>query len=202
MADPFNFPIGNPFKKPWNAEPLERDYLFPEEVSTMIQVAQNPRNSLLISMMYHHGLRVSETEDLRWSDIEFSAKTIRIRRRGKGQVTDHPLLKGDLTALKARYSELKRPTFLQQYLGEQPKEPLFVFGIKSRMMHDIIDTTARLAKIRFPVHPHMLRNSCGVHLAKKIKDPIAIQRYLGLKTLQSVMRFFELQPLEGGNLWD
>jgi type 1 fimbriae regulatory protein FimB/type 1 fimbriae regulatory protein FimE len=41
-----------------------------------------------------------------------------------------------------------------------------------------------LAKIGFPVHPHMLRHACGFKLANDGQDTRAIQHYLGHRNIQ------------------
>jgi type 1 fimbriae regulatory protein FimB/type 1 fimbriae regulatory protein FimE len=43
----------------------------------------------------------------------------------------------------------------------------------------IVARAGELAKIPFPVHPHMLRHGCGFKLANDGHDTRAIQQYLG-----------------------
>jgi integrase len=38
----------------------------------------------MISLAYHHGLRVSELVSLRWSDVDFKAGDVAVNRREKG----------------------------------------------------------------------------------------------------------------------
>ena len=48
------------------------------------------------------------------------------------------------------------------------------------------------AKIKFPVHPHMLRHGCGYKLANDGQDTRAIQHYMGHKNIQHTVRYTEL----------
>lgn len=188
-----------PPKKPKNQDRRDREYLHPEEVYRMID-RLGSRDSLLISLMYHHGLRVSEAEDLRWEDVSLARRALRIRRRGKGLSCEHVLTEGDSVALSRLWDSYHHPW---NWLFEGPKEPPeLVFGIKSRAIHHIVDKAARRAGIRFPVHPMMLRHSCGYRLAEKLRDLHAVQTYLGLKTPSSAARYFVTRPDQVTTVWD
>ncbi|MEM7596041.1 MAG: tyrosine-type recombinase/integrase [Cyanobacteria bacterium P01_A01_bin.83] len=59
---------------------ISRDHLTASEVKLLIEVVKNQggwysfRNSVLILMLYRHGLRRSEAARLRWSDIDLDRK--------------------------------------------------------------------------------------------------------------------------------
>ena len=65
---------------------ISRDHLTTSEVQLLIEAVKNRggwyayRNSILILMLYRHGLRRSEAARLRWSDVDFCEGTIYIRR--------------------------------------------------------------------------------------------------------------------------
>jgi integrase len=72
-----------------NSQKRTREYLFPQEVSAMIQAAKRIgrhglRDSTLILMAYRHGLRVSELISLQWEQIDFTNATIYINRLKHG----------------------------------------------------------------------------------------------------------------------
>jgi hypothetical protein len=61
----------------------DRKYLRPAEVEALIRAAKDgrrgARDALMISLAYHHGLRVSELvgpQGLRWGDLDLKAGTI------------------------------------------------------------------------------------------------------------------------------
>jgi len=58
-----------------------------------------------------------------------------------------------------------------------------------------------LAKIAFPIHPHMLRHACGYKLANDGHDTRALQHYLGHKNIQHTVRYTELAPDRFKNFW-
>ena len=57
------------------------------------------------------------------------------------------------------------------------------------------------AKIKFPVHPHMLRHACGFFLANDGHDTRAIQHYMGHKNIQHTVRYTELASDRFNSFW-
>jgi integrase len=86
-----------------------RKYLSPDEARRVIDAAgrigrQRERDQLLLTMMYRHGLRVSEAVDLRWTDFDLDASRDRPFwvRRVKGSKTTTHTLEPDTARLLAR----------------------------------------------------------------------------------------------------
>jgi len=86
-----------------------RKYLSPDEARLVIDAAgrigrQRERDQLLLTMMYRHGLRVSEAVDLRWTDFDLNASRDRPFwvRRVKGSRTTTHTLEPDTARLLAR----------------------------------------------------------------------------------------------------
>src|SRR5215469_1564630 len=75
----------------------KRKYLSPDETRRVIDVAgrvgrQRERDQLLLTMMFRHGLRVSEAVDLRWTDFDLDAARDRpfwVRRCKGSKTTTH-----------------------------------------------------------------------------------------------------------------
>jgi integrase len=80
-------------------------YPTPEQVEALIKAARQnrhgPRDALMISLAWHHGLRASEFVDLRWSAIDWKRADIAVNRLKNGKDTRQPLEGGDLRALRA-----------------------------------------------------------------------------------------------------
>ncbi len=52
----------------------------------------------------------------------------------------------------------------------------------------LVAQTGKRAKLRFHVHPHMLRHSTGYYLANRNHDTRLIQDYLGHKNIAHTVR--------------
>jgi site-specific recombinase XerD len=65
----------------------------------------------------------------------------------------------------------------------------------------MVRRTGKLAKLPFPIHPHMLRHGCGYALANAGHDTRALQSWLGHKNIQHTVRYTELAPDRFKNFW-
>jgi site-specific recombinase XerD len=180
-----------PPTKPRNADVRKREYLTPDEVKSLREAAKHAsrngfRDELLITIMYRHGLRVSEATDLKWEQVSLKAGKLHVTRLKNGDPSVHYLEGDEIRALR----KLER---------ENPDSP-FVFcserqgPLAPRTVHAIVARAGEDAGIKFPVHPHMLRHAKGYQLASKGIDTRAIQGYLGHKNIQHTVLYTKLDP--------
>ena len=81
-----------------NAEYRRREYLTPTEVERLVKAAgknrHGHRDSTMILVAYRHGLRVSELVSLEWSQVDFNAANLHVRRLKGSTDAVHPI-RGD-----------------------------------------------------------------------------------------------------------
>jgi len=65
----------------------------------------------------------------------------------------------------------------------------------------LLARAGELAKLAFPIHPHMLRHACGFKLANDGHDTRALQHYLGHKSIQHTVRYTEMAPDRFKTFW-
>ncbi len=187
-----------PPRRQANAVRRSREYLTPAEVEKLLKASgevgrHGARDRTLILLAYRHGLRVSELVTLRWEQIDFKAGLVRVARLKNGLASNHPLRGLELRALR-------------KLRGDYPETPyLFVTERGGPMTpataRKLIARAGELAKLPFPVHPHMLRHACGYKLASEGQDTRAIQQYLGHKNITHTVRYTELSPERFKNFW-
>jgi type 1 fimbriae regulatory protein FimB/type 1 fimbriae regulatory protein FimE len=187
----------NPPVKLTNIERRCREHLLPDEVEALekaAKVGRHPeRDSLIILLMYRHGLRVGEAVALRWAQIDLRQGVMFVNRLKKGMPATHPI--------SARESRL-----LHAFKRNSPPSP-FVFQserggpMATRNVHRIIAAAGERANIDFPVHPHQLRHACGYYLALKGTDTRAIQAYLGHTSIEHTVRYTNLAPDRFKDFW-
>jgi type 1 fimbriae regulatory protein FimB/type 1 fimbriae regulatory protein FimE len=181
-----------------NAELRTREYLTDDEVQSLITAAKanryGRRDGTMILVAYRHGFRASELTDLRWDQVEFSAAALHVRRVKQGTPSTHPILGDELRALRKlqREQKTKSPFVFTSERGS----PFTTAGF-ARM----VERTGTAAKLRFKVHPHMLRHACGYALANRGHDTRAVQAYLGHKNIQHTVRYTELSPSRFKDFW-
>ena len=187
-----------PPRRTSNASRRSREYLTPAEVEKLLQASakigrHGARDRTLILIAYRHGLRVSELVALRWDQVDLKAGLVHVARLKNGLASTQPIRGPELRALR----ELKR---------EYPESPyLFVTERGGPMtpatVRKLIARAGELARLPFPIHPHMLRHSAGYKLANEGHDTRAIQQYLGHRNITHTVRYTELSPERFKNFW-
>lgn len=186
--------------KPKNKEIRPREYLTSAEIEKLLSAAKRAgryghRDYTLILVMYRHGLRVSEAAALTWDQVDLDAGYMHVTRAKNGTDSTHPISGVEMRALRRlrRETRIDDPRFV--FLSERGA-PLTTSAVRK-----IIARAGRLAQFPWPIHPHMLRHSCGYHLAMRGIDTRAIQQYLGHKNIQNTVIYTELSPNRFKDFW-
>jgi type 1 fimbriae regulatory protein FimB/type 1 fimbriae regulatory protein FimE len=82
-------------KRAKNADLRTREYLTEHEIETLMAAARQNRyghrDATMILIAFRHGLRASETVDLRWDQVDFNGAVLHVRRAKGGPPSVHPL---------------------------------------------------------------------------------------------------------------
>jgi type 1 fimbriae regulatory protein FimB/type 1 fimbriae regulatory protein FimE len=114
----------------------------------------------MISLTYHHGLRVSELIGMRWNAIDWKRGDIAANRLKGSKSNRQPLDGNDLRALRALYRDRTSDEWI--FMGE--RGPMTRDGFSK-----LLKAVAGRAGIK-NAHPHALRHACGHALAMKGRD--------------------------------
>ena len=167
-----------------------RKYLSPDEARQVIDAAgrigrQRERDQLLLTMMYRHGLRVSEAVDLRWTDFDLNASRDRPFwvRRVKGSRTTTHTLEPDTARLLARAK--KRADGIYVFRSERGDK------LSTDIVRVICERAGQAAGFEFRARPHMFRHAAGFALAEEGTDTRLIQDFLGHRDIKSTVIYTE-----------
>lgn len=148
------------------------EVLTKEEIQKLLNVLDNFKSKLMISMIYACGFRVSELLNLKIKDLNFQEKSGFVRS-GKGR--------------KDRFFNL--PDFLvkdlqKQIKSQQEDKQDFLFTgpngkLSDRNIQKIVRKATAKAGIQKSVHVHTLRHSYATHLLENGVDIRLIQELLG-----------------------
>ena len=173
-----------------------RSHLTADEVEKLLKVAKGgrngPRDRLMVLMAYRHGLRVSELCDLQWSDIDFKAGTVHVRRLKGSKDSTHYLESDESRPLKALHKASYSPYVFTSERGG----PMSAAGFRKQLTR-----WGDKAKLGFPCHPHMLRHACGYALANRGMDTRSLQAYLGHASIMHTVRYAAMSPTRFKGLW-
>lgn len=181
-----------------NKQLREREYLTQEEIDSLIQaIRKHSRNALrdetLVTMMFRHGLRVSEAVNLKWEQVDFKEGLLHVSRIKNGKDSVHPIPGVELRLLRRLERQPNRQRYI--FLSER-KSP-----IKNNTVNDMFKLMGRHAGLAFPTHPHMLRHACGFYLANKGVDLRSIQMYLGHANIANTVIYTELAGNKFKGFW-
>ena len=69
------------------------------------------------------------------------------------------------------------------------------------VIHRLVQRLGEVAKMPFPIHPHMLRHACGFKLANDGVDTRALQHFLGHRNIMHTVRYTELRSDRFDGFW-
>ena len=128
----------------------------PKEVDRLQDAARKHsryghRDATAILIAYRHGLRASELCELTWNMIELDSGRIHVRRAKNGVDSTHPLTGKEIRALR----QLRRENLQSRFVFNTERGG----PVTRAWFLKIVRRVGELAKLAFPIHPHMLRHA-------------------------------------------
>ena len=167
----------------------KQKYLTPDQARRVIEAAgtvgrQQERDRLLLTLIYRHGLRVSEAVDLHWADFDLEGRqrTLRVRRLKGSKDSMHTLEPDTVRMLRRHKADSDGHLVFRSERGG----PLSVDAVQV-----ICKRAGDVAGLEFQVHPHQLRHACGFALAEEGTDTRLIQDYLGHRDIRNTVIYTE-----------
>jgi integrase len=187
----------SPIRTTNNKDVRVREYLTSDEIDQLIAAlrkkSRNPnRDACLVTMMFRHGLRVGEAVHLKWDQVDFKDSTLRVNRLKGSKDSVHPIPGAELRLLR----KLEREKNSRYIFLSERKSPLTTQAVY-RMLRNVEQDL----KWDFPIHPHMLRHSCGYYLANQGHDTRAIQMYMGHSSINNTVLYTQLTGDQFKNFW-
>lgn len=192
--------ITHPIRKK-NKHYRSREYLTLDEVTTLIECAESGRkfklrNSLLLLMMFRHGLRCTEATNLKWDAIMWSENKIAISRAKNGLDGVHHLLEDEIEKLKElHHQQSGNGAYIFQSERGKPLSEIAIGKLVARL--------GEVAQLGIKIHPHQLRHACGYYMANKGYTTRDIQAYMGHRDIRNTEIYTSISATRFDNLkWD
>lgn len=180
----------------------EREHLTEAEVEKLLKAARGDdsrryghRDATMILIAFRHALRVSELVNLRWSDVDFKAARLNVKRL-KGSVSGvHPIEGDELRALRKLHAEDTNTEFM---FTTERGGPMSAAGFR-KMLARLADDAGMSA---LKVHPHALRHATGYALVNKDGLNLrVIQEYMGHKEIANTAKYTALKAARFKGIW-
>jgi len=157
-------------------------YLTKDEIRVLLRSIANPKQKLLVSLMYGAGLRVGEAVKLKKEDFDLK-QAVGWVRAGKGN-KDRLFIIPDI--LKQELEDRLAKSTIYLFQGAKGHH----YSVRSVQM--IIKRAAMQAGIKKDVSPHTLRHSFATHLIESGKDITVVQALLGHKSPDTTMVYLHI----------
>ncbi len=149
-----------------------------EEIKKLLGAVKNFKHNLLLKIIYSSGLRVGEAVNLKFADIDFDRRLLKVRS-GKGRKDRYTIISNAaLDGLKIHMQSYKPNDWI--FPGTDANSP-----ITTRTAEYIFKTALNKAQIKKDAAIHALRHSFATHLLESGIDIRYIQQLLGHVNLKT-----------------
>jgi type 1 fimbriae regulatory protein FimB len=162
-----------------------KNFLDKGEIERLLSAARGGRHDLrdhlLMLLMFRHGLRVSEAIRLEIKDVNLQQGRVWVERLKGSLSVEHPIAGDELRAIR-KYLASRKDSLRWLFVSERGAP------LTRHAVNYLVAEAGQRAKLGH-VHPHMLRHSCGYHLADKGTDLRVMQDYLGHRDPKMTVRY-------------
>jgi len=148
-----------------------------DEVGRILASLNNVKHKLILGLMYSSGLRVSEVVNVKVSDLDLTAKMMRVQQ-GKGRKDRNTIISQKVAGV------------LQKYLKNKKSDDYVFSGSRNRRLNErtiqkIFSQALKKSGLKKTGACHSLRHSFATHLLENGTDIRYIQELLGHANLQT-----------------
>jgi integrase/recombinase XerD len=188
------FDVGKPLRVPKFRDELAQRILTEAEVQRIIALENNPRNRLLLRVLYCGGIRVSEACLLTWKDLQQRERGGQMAVYGKGGKTHSVIIPeplwGDLISFR-RNAPDEAPLFASRKGGH----------LHASQVWRIVRKSAKRAGIKKAVSPHWFRHAHASHALDRGAKISLVKETLCHASIETTGRYLHARPGESSSTY-
>lgn len=181
------FDVIRPLRLPPVRETLNERILDEPDVVRIIASERNPRNIVLLTLLYASGIRVSELCGLRWRDVRERESGGQITVYGKGGKTRTILLP---LSVWQKIMSLRGHAREEEHLFQSRKQG----KLTREQVYRIVRAATQRAGISKMVSPHWLRHAHASHALEHGAPISLVQTTLGHANVSTTSRYLHARP--------
>lgn len=166
--------------------PEQNNSFTQKEYSSQADNFLNNHEELLFFLLYGGGLRISEACQIKWRDLSFATRSLRVIGKGKKErivVLPEFVIK----KMNDHYNRLKKDFQIEALDYVFGKTPL-----NRRTGYQMIRNLGQKAGLQQGLHPHALRHSFATHLLTGGVSLRILQELLGHESLTATQKYTHL----------
>ncbi len=152
------------------------------------------RDSMIIELFYGTGMRISEVQKIKLSDIDFTNRVIKVLGKGSKERIC-PFSISTEKAIKT-YIEKYLPTSSKFLLTEKSEKLLSIRNIQYRMKYYL-----KLCGLPIDLSPHTIRHAYATHLLNAGADLRLVQELLGHANLETTQIYTHVDSKHIQNIY-
>jgi len=191
LIDGIGLDIENPcsniqIPKVKSEEQRKKDHLEYRDAEMVIQNTRNIKNKVALALAYYCGLRISEVRNVKFSDIDFDSRVLRVV--GKGDKLEHIPLSFEIYALLVKYDRECIHKELSDYLFyvTNTDKPMTEVGLRKIFKKECEKAGLDSTKYVF----HDMRKSIGMNLIENNYSMKQIQKFLRHSSMSTTERIY------------
>lgn len=159
------------------------------DIVAFFRVIDSLRNRLIFLLMLRCGLRVSEVQQLTWSDVNWEAESVRINQ-AKGQVDRVVYYSSDVAQALRQWQPLrKRGT---DYVFPSPYQSRVGQPLSKSCIQHLMTSYCRQAQLTTSYSSHNLRHSFATQLLNAGASIEVVQELMGHRHISMTLRYTRL----------
>lgn len=188
------FNISKPLRIPKFRDELSERILSESDIQRIIGMENNPRNKLLLRILYAGGIRVSEICRLTWKDIQSREKAGQMTVYGKGSKTHTIIIPEPLWSSLISYRNNAiddSPVLKSRKKGK----------LHPSQIWRIVKKSAVRAGIKKAVSPHWFRHAHASHALDRGAKISLVKETLAHSSIQTTGKYLHAKPDESSSTY-
>ena len=165
-----------------------------QECKALFSAPESIKHRMLLCFIYSSGLRASEANRMKISDIDTDRMMIHIRQSKYNKDRYVPLSPLMLYGLRKYYKACRPVNYL--FNGKEPGSPLSTLGMGS-----VLRAAVKKCRLQKNITLHTLRHSYATHLLEFGMDIVTIKELLGHANIETTMVYLHVAIPNRSNLF-
>lgn len=191
---PFN--VGAAAHLPKLEDTLAERIMSEAQIARILALETSPRNLVLLSLLYHAGLRAQELCQLQWRHVQKRGDAGQLAIFGKGRKTRYvkltPTMWQELQVIRPLFATPEMYVFQSRQARSRTGDTQH--RMDESMVYRIVKRAAIRAGVAGNVSPHWMRHAHATHSLENGAPITLVKETLGHKSIETTAKYTHVRP--------